>query len=565
MTSNQIKAKANKIAEQTNEISRSKLQEDKRANRARESINKAGLFMSVPNAFGQGFGKAVGSKLLNHIEWYNKNATSLANAASLPNSFLRGTNPGKQTIGDPGFICHRFVDTLPVTGDSSNNTSPINLAARALFAINRSHNSGSVNYEAADYMMYIMGIASYIELYAYLIKIYTLATNSQDESLYKQTAILKSYGYNAADIITNVSGLRQMINTLADVLRTYAIPADIPYIQRKVWLVSNTFKDKDSSRAQLHHFVPKFYFHYVDGLLSAIPLGYDGYSAGSSLWTFETLRDTIMSRLNDLLFNESFAIMSGDTKKAFSSLFSIDNIPIDVKFQPIYDVDICNQIRCGNLAPQPLTLTIHQVTDPDSADYGTIYQGSGTDALDYSFTDFDINQKINGLGSVINLNKDNATYEDITRSTRFTTIYTVNNGYVKYQSCGTEILVEDVIGSYVGGVSGGTFKPTEFKEFYVSVGSIVHNNNVLPALENSYYALSPIITVVELMCQFDNAPKFPVLVYTNTQARPRYELIEVSDNNFNQIFISNETLDRINTVAFMSLIGVFTYNSNSSR
>lgn len=576
MTDQQIKAASLKHEK---EASFREHQERKRSNKANEAIGRTNAAANVAKAFTSPF-----KFKLNHIEWYSHNVDSLKAVASLPYTILQGSNYVLDSdayikVGLGGWNIIRYVDTLPILSDTPvDASSPANLLAQSVFAHLRSKVSGSIGFESADYFMYIMAIGSSYALYAYLCNISKLLNYEPKDSLIKTRDIVTKLGLNWDSLNANKLWFTALINELGSVISNFALPRDFDYFKRKIWLTSNVFCEEGKELGNKYIFRPEGFMRYQNGILDFVPFG--GSAGDFTDWNINQIAEYINTFRNMMSSNHDWITMSGQTQRAYGSdIFTFPSISVTDPLSLVEDLDILNQIKGATIAPHPLTLTITQITDPDSPNYGVIYQGTSEDGLDYkqgvlSRISYGSYSYLNGVRArdVIYSPEDTVTYEDIVRSTRLACQYEIDvisddstyKANVQYKAVSTEMVTGIDILSYTCEMDGIASNVVAFTIEHPQNASVVQSKlyNLMDATDTENMPMWKIMEREYILFQIANnlkfCPKFEFFVLNATESSGQYISILVpSVITHRFVPINIDTLCRINRIACNSLFGVY--------
>lgn len=314
---------------------------------------------------GDYFKQGRGDKL-NHPEWYAKNEQLLTSSASFSYSWPLGNNLDlnydhstlndtikatlKNTESIPGLCSLQWVPTI---GYSVDKNSPVNIAARNIYSWVRHANSGSANYDAPDLMMYLVAADSLYSLYAMMRRLYGVMRLYTPLNKYYPEALVRAMGFDFNDMQDNLANLNFFINEFAIKVGSTAVPADMAYHRRHIWLNDNIYVDNATSgKAQTYMFVQKAYFKFNN-------LGTTGTKLTSEVLpdncTFKQLTEFARSILSPIMGDEDFGIMSGDIIKAYgiTNCIKLDEVPTNYTVLPLFDPDTLLQIKNMSLVGNP--------------------------------------------------------------------------------------------------------------------------------------------------------------------------------------------------------------------
>lgn len=261
----------------------------------------------------------------------------------------------------PGVCVISFVTTI---GKADSATAAPNTAARNIFAFLRYANSGSANYESQDLMMYLLAMDSLYMLHALGGRIYGLMRSDSYMNKYYARYIIQALGFDYEDFAQNLSDFRSYLNIMAVRLQTLAVPADMAYFTRHIWMCSNVFLDSNDPKAQSYIYKPSTVYKFTEGetvganlleayhlttLMATIP----GAPTNSAPYKVENFKLVYSWLADAVLASESARIMSGDILKAYgaSNLFSIPTFDIEYSVVPVFSQETLSQIENITIVP----------------------------------------------------------------------------------------------------------------------------------------------------------------------------------------------------------------------
>lgn len=283
--------------------------------------------------------------------WYNENPQAMEDAASYAYSnalglpIERGYNRNKRNVNYtevyPGIA---VIEYAPIPGISRDGNSPVNVASRLVYSFIRHRNSGSRNYEAPDYFMYLLSVGSLHAIYCELVRVYGLLNIFSYKNRYVAKAIVSALGYDYDNLLNNKADFRAYINTLAIKINTFAVPKNMHLFDRYAFLSGNIFKDSKEDKAQLYAYNTVGYYQW-DG--TSNPTGTQLNLTPIDKSSLSSIQNSIDEFLNALLNNEDLGLMSGDTLKAFGNdgIRQLQGITADHATIPYYDESVLAQIH----------------------------------------------------------------------------------------------------------------------------------------------------------------------------------------------------------------------------
>lgn len=291
----------------------------------------------------------------NDSMWYAQNPSLLRDAASFP----YGWPVGNRLTLDGGAILNQgsipgvlAFYTNPGFGYAVDQNSPLNMAARNVYAYVRHANSGHSNYDAPDLMLYLLAMDSVYSYHAFLKRIYGLAQAYTPTNRYFPKAIISSMGVDYDDVMTHLAQLRYWINVYQAKFESMRVPSTMSYTARHMWMYSGIYQDGETDKCQIYLYTPhSFYqFGYDEdgaGMLTNVP-----FMTGqlSNLKTVEQLIQYGNDLINPILSSEDMGIMSGDILKAFGDkVVSLTPVSTDYGVLPVYDKEVLSQMENASM------------------------------------------------------------------------------------------------------------------------------------------------------------------------------------------------------------------------
>lgn len=372
-----------KTKQQEEEMSENKRRGNKKGNNKGFKARK-----SKENGSSRDFEK---SPRTNDLSWYTINDQLLRDAGSLSFNNPLGNTTRVSELSEFGsdinYVANSVLDRAipglmaieyaPTIGPSTDNYSPINIAARSLFSNVRKVQSGKWNYEPADLMKYILALDSCYMMFAYLCRIYGAAKVYSVVNRYWPDAVLKACHVDRNDIIYHLSDLRYYINTLAHRLNTLCAPSGIKLFDRHFFMNIGIWKDADYDKSQLYMFVPCFVYKYEELNSSTvpaelIPLNLDGSNAtANNLYTVQDLINMTETLVMSLMSSEDIGVISGDLYKAYglNGSHALNSIDENFEVYPVYDPVVLSQIHnIRFLGGLELDLSKHKIKELTTQD-----------------------------------------------------------------------------------------------------------------------------------------------------------------------------------------------------
>lgn len=372
-----------------------------------------------------------------------------------------GAVPIKQS-GFLGYLPGVMSLTLALTpGISTSSQSPVNLAATNVYSFVRHKNSGSRNYDSPDLMLYLLSMDSIYACWKWMQRLYGMASVYSATNRYQPQAWFALNNVDFEDIISNLADFRAWLNVKSQEIAAFAVPADFKINKRHAWLFENIYKDADTERAQQYMYVPAYFYKYSETTASTggelLPQPVCMRDAGTHAFVHSTfklsdLKQLLNSLLDAVNYSEDIGIMSGDILKAYTSFFTLSEIPADYRVDPVYEKEVQTQIENAMILPYSgwngNASYFNVGMDPNNNHIvfapTTIFTGSeGT-----SFPTF-----LGETGKILNFHWDSPTPEDVVVATRLCVAYDAKYlGATSLQldlnACGTEVVTSIEVASF---------------------------------------------------------------------------------------------------------------------
>lgn len=488
-------------------------------------------------------------RVANDASWYASNPQLLKDVANKSYGNPLGTKlnlyDGNYSSSTGPLIVKPFqfsgvmtIHTTPAVGISDSAASPVNTAARNIYSYIRHVNSGHTNYDAPDYMMYLLAMDSLYTWYSWLVRIYGLARIYNVHNRYYPKYLVEALGVNFESIIDNLADFRAHINTVSLRIGSLCVPASMPYFQRHAWMMQNVFMDSANAKAQLYMYTPDYVWEYTataETGTQLLPLSLVT-TLGSSA-TFAAIVAMSNTIISALMEDEDVGVMSGDTLKAFSEngILKVGSITEDYVTVPGYNLEVLQQIQNSIAVGSPMTVSgtsSFAVTQDPST--GVIYYQPQTlvSTTDYGY-----------LGSkFLHSYKDSPEASDTMVWSRLVPAVSSEASVTGYLALSFSSVGSEIVTRYKTWTIDATVTPTvlngyEFK--YV----------------NRINAESPMGVAVKLrnmidLVQFEWKPQMLLTVHTS-DTTPETEL-GIFNNLNNFTVISNSDLDAMHQVALLS-------------
>lgn len=528
---------------------------------------------------GRGFSKSTD----NDASWYNTLPELVRDAAKFPFSRPLGTQYVPRSDSNvqfdfqfntpsiPGIMC---VNWYPTIGLSTHSNSPINIVSREVYSFVRHANSGHANYDAPDLMLYFMAMDSVYSLYSEAVRVYGMMMLYTANNRYYPKALVQCAGWDFTDVQRNLAQLRWAINQFAYKLGSLAIPANMSYFARHIWLNSGLYLDSNSIKAQTYMFKQDAHYKYNPTVGNGFKSQLEFTRRTNNKMTVNDWIAKMNTFIDPILASEDFNIMSGDILKAFGqdNLFTVAPIAEEYVVVPSYSAEVLSQIQ--NLSIMGYPDTSISTRPGEGANIVQRIDGETWDPGLYQVLTFTTDEQINKPQSaeakslmastmerLISMLSDDPSPDEIMVATRLTNI------------CDTFGIEERVDGAnkYYRGIAGITNDYTygteivssltmvalstsgNFKLYSIDTAALVSE----PTSNSNLYGDLPLLRVLVLLEAFDWHPTLPLIgcgynVQNNTD--PKWIGYLQETNNFTVMNI--EDLTRLHETALISEFAV---------
>lgn len=371
------------------------------------------------------------------------------------------TDPGVTGSGLSSAQSVMVLHYAPTAGTAISllqKTSGINMAATQLYTYIRHVNSGATNYEPADVMMYVLGMADIYSTYLQCRRALGIVQSYSIENRNLPDTLLRALNVDSADLRANIAQYRGRLNVLQKKIDAFAVPKYFKAFERAAYISSLIFADSDSIRGQFYVFRKSVYYIWsttsseqgTELVAKDMPV----YSTSAVLPTFASYLDILSEQIDAMYLDTDANTMSGDILKAFkeSELYSL--MPTDEAYQvfPVFDEDILAQIEnsycaLNGLHKSSASLFTFSIADAFTGSSANIQQTSGVIAYkpafarssSAAFQDWNIKSKY------FNSHKDNPDFKDNLEWSRLITTMeeSITGGNIinTITGCGLELLL----------------------------------------------------------------------------------------------------------------------------
>lgn len=503
-----------------------------KSKQVRDAGNKAGKY-AKSNRIGLEDDSAVSSgakfpvsKVSNDPGWYFKDKNILDSVASFSfNNALGRRIPLSTFFNKNGKLVVKAAKSASTAsgvmginigltaGVADSAQDPLNLAAVNVYSYVRYKNSGAANYDAPDFMLYLVAMDSIYACWNWLKRVYGIASTYSQLNRYEPKGMFAIENIDFDDIISNLANFRSWLNVKADEISAYCVPATMTYNVRHSWLFSNVFADSESGKAQLYMYVPDFFFKYDEtsspngGKLTPIACPRSAAYTGTTPAKLSDLKNILNTMLEALNYSEDIGVMSGDVLKAYESsgLFKLSTFEADYRVEPTYSKEVLTQI-------ENLTITTFAAEDIPSF---AISQDPNTNFLKCKpVSTYPGN--FESEAKMLNFHWNNPTPEDVVVATRLTSVLGPNTSTTgvskRVISCGSEVTTgvnictwaesADVDAAETGtGILSLITTKVAYAMPYVGVDNM---------LATDVHGLAEYLDMIAKLSQFDWAPYIPI-------------------------------------------------------
>lgn len=453
------------------------------------------------------------------------------------------------------YVANAGIMTLgftPTPGVSTDNTSPINRQAVRFQTYLRSIQRSASTYDAADTMMYMMGIDSLYTYWAYLRRAYGVAQLFTPTNKYYPRRLLQAMGISP-DISHNLADFRAYINRFALNIGRFALPKEFDIVKRHMWMCSGLYLDSNTSRAQTYMFVPQYLYQFDNTVTTGSQLTGVAIDNMGNPTTQRTLSE--LQTLGDQLINafendEDTMNISGDIYRAYGKegCLTVEETPDNYAILPVYDETVSSQIENAVIVGDfEETSSVPLITQDPSVNNGAIIFNpaisAGRNELDTYWT---YNYPLTAGLSMMNMHMDSPNHEQVMEGSRFMALAKANfssspnKASFNLSTCAADLINQVRIWttslSNPAAVQALTKKSNTV--WQINSGALVHNDDV------DWLALTS---------QFDWCPMTYIV---RSEDALNYDLRLISADVDNFTSLSADQLSNINEAALLSVLDI---------
>lgn len=517
-------------------------------------------------------GTKEGAVETNDVEWYDHDPRLTRDSANIPFNLpfgapiqFFGKDPNVVVPGDHHISANSYRDYAvpgiqslalkPSYGISTAKTSPLNVAANALYTNVRHVNNGRKNYDPADLMMYALVWGDIYSFVNWNIRLYNYAFQYSQRNWYVGKSLIEANGVNSENLVRNLANYRYWINSMINKVSSFAVPKSIDFFKRRVFLYNNCYIENQygNIKDQLYQFVPEGFMRFeLDsrqaGKLRYTPLPFMEYRIPMTFSDLESYFNTLMANITG---DEDFGLMSGDILRAYGldGIIGLTQIPEVPEFSFVYDPYVLSQMKnsyvCGELYRNVTYLDhngdthhfgdLEQTTDGlliymDSQDWAHNYADAFVAAMDKPLS---VENPDPGVGDIM----------EATRLMPYLSLYEIDRDTAVWGG-GTEIVTELRVN--IEPDVGGAHE------------QMIYNHGLVAAIEKNATDVSLIPLDFSKICAaFKYHPNsYAFDVESDGQGHVICHDIQLITNVDNLTLITNDNLQRIHEVALLSLFYV---------
>lgn len=307
----------------------------------------------------------------NDPSWYLVNGQMAKDVLSIPTTLQNGfpISIGQSTqvttafpsyVSTPGVMTFDVIPVIPTGGPFANGQTgqvAINMAASSLYQAIQSKNSRTPSYEAADLMLYIIGLTSALSYYQFLVRLYGVVSNFSYDNRYTPEALIKAQYCDYDNIHKHLANFRTGINQIAAALMSFYLPKSIDYSNRQIFLYESIYTDSTSAKAQYYMYAPLAFWQWIEGKED------DPHSTlthldllqfrNGSLYSYDELLEYGWSLIEPLRDSEDIRMIGADLINAFGmgSMYTVSPIAETFQVKPLYNKEVMMQFENAFINP----------------------------------------------------------------------------------------------------------------------------------------------------------------------------------------------------------------------
>lgn len=492
----------------------------------------------------------------NPYAWYAEFPNYAKDVATLP----FGTPVGQAVYLNPtDYVANAGIMALlftPTPGLSTDMTSPINRQAVRFQTYLRSVMRADSSYDAADTMMYMMGIDSLYTFWAYMRRAYGVAQLFTPTNKYLPNRLLQAMGIDPA-IAGNLADFRAYINRFALNIGRFALPKDFDIVARHMWMCSGLYTDSESNRAQIYLFVPNYLYVWNNTVTTGSELSGIPILANATTPTSYNLQDLV--QIGDQLINnfnndDDTMRISGDIYRAYGAegCLKVEETVDNYAVLPVYDKTVLSQIENATFVGEFVTDGGEAVVPPVISQDPSV--NNGAILFNPTFSNGPTNVGSTHMGNWIscqpsqslNMHWDSPTPEQIMEATRLTSSLDISS-HANFAHLKAKSLPADVINGVNVWVTSLT-NPSAVQFINIKTQTVWFN----PTTGLIYNPTG--LDAVVILQQFDWAPMFYEVATDDAASTTNLRLVAADVDNFTTV--SNNQLLNMHEAALLSLLNI---------
>lgn len=374
---------------------------------------------------------------VNDFDWYNHNPSLTAGVASVQYPFRPGMKIpviGNNNTTIPG-ICK--ITWVPTIGQSTDNQSPIGIAAREMYGRVRAAYSGTLRADAPDMMIYVQALDSIYAYISWLKRLYRMVNAQSPDNYIIPDTLLMSLNFTqsqCSELRRDKMKLFNAVNVLVGMTDKFRVPDVYPLLRRHVWMNDRVYTDSPSLNAQLYLFdmIRMYKFELKNtpdkvlagGLTMVARPVFGTVTPGTLVDTLYNFGEQLISAL---AASETAYTISGYLERAYEGtrLFTLDTLVLEERLDFTYNEVVLSQIENANVPSTDFGLT---------AGSNDVTQDPKTNALLCAPTV--MATSISYRSPFINIHNDAPTIQDTVEATRLKNCVLDSAGHIL---CSTEI------------------------------------------------------------------------------------------------------------------------------
>lgn len=264
----------------------------------------------------------------------------------------------------PGIMTLTIVPTI---GRSEDINSGANLAAKDTYVGIRRNNMGTIPYDPADVMLYMLAIDSIIFILSFIRRAFRIARQFKWKNRYIPDAILESMGINSSQMRANFGDYIARYDMIVTKAQRLVYLRDFPLLADHSMLFSEIYKDGEDERAQFYVTRPKGY--YVMTMLPENPKQILKWTdianyvpVHLSVWL-----DRVETMINNISYVSMYSNIAGQIEKSFGP--NVAHLPLsgDLEpLEPIYNSDFGWVLQNCDIVSGVENLDIYESLDVDN-------------------------------------------------------------------------------------------------------------------------------------------------------------------------------------------------------